>query len=134
VVHAGDSGDVISVEIKNSGTVKADSVRVELRTGNFFTGTLTDFLGTMLAGETKVAFFTVDIDSKAQQGQYTLDLRFDWTQDNNSLDNTQSITLTIGSPAVPASLIAVVVIVIIGAGGFYFIRKRRMKSTETNKK
>ncbi len=134
VVHAGDSGDVISVEIKNAGTVKADSVRVELRTGNFFTGTLTDFLGTMLAGETKVAFFTVDIDSKAQQGQYNLDLRFDWTQDNNSLDNTQSITLTVSSPAVPASLIVVAVVVIAGAGGFFFLRKRRMKSAESNKK
>ena len=134
VVHAGDSGDVISVEIKNAGTVKADSVRVELRTGNFFTGTLTDFLGTMLAGETKVAFFTVDIDSKAQQMQYNLDLRFDWTQDNNSLDNTQSITLTVGSPAVPTSLIVVAVVVIAGAGGFFFLRKRRMKSAEANKK
>lgn len=134
VVHAGDSGDVINVEIKNAGTVKADSVRVELRTGNFFTGTLTDFLGTMLAGETKVAFFTVDIDSKAQQGPYNLDLRFDWTQDNNSLDNTQSITLTVGSPAVPTALIVVAVVVIAGAGGFFFLRKRRMKSAESNKK
>lgn len=134
VVHAGESGDVISVEIMNTGTVKADSVRVELRTGNFFTGTLTDFLGTMLAGETKVGFFTLDIDSKAQQGQYNIDIRFDWTQDNNPLDNTQSITLTVGSPGVPAALIIVAVIVIAGAGGYFFLRKRRMKAAESNKK
>lgn len=134
VVHAGDSGDVISVEIKNAGSVKADSVRVELRVGNFFTGTLTDFLGTMLAGETKVAFFTVDLDSKAQPGQYTLDLRFDWTQDNNSLDNTQSITLTVASPGVPASLILVAVVVIAGAGGYFYLRRRRMKAAESTKK
>lgn len=133
-VHAGDSGDVIKVEIKNAGSVKADSVRVELRVGNFFTGTLTDFLGTMLAGETKVAFFTVDIDSKAQPGQYALDLRFDWTQDNNSLDNTQSITLTVASPGVPSSLIIVAVIVIAGAGGYFFLRKRRMKAAGSTKK
>jgi hypothetical protein len=133
-VHAGDSGDVIKVEIKNAGSVKADSVRVEMRVGNFFTGTLTDFLGTMLAGETKVAFFTVDIDSKAQPGQYALDLRFDWTQDNNSLDNTQSITLTVTSPGVPSSLIIVAVIVIAGAGGYFFLRKRRMKAAGSTKK
>ncbi|MGA8903374.1 MAG: hypothetical protein WB661_00010 [Candidatus Bathyarchaeia archaeon] len=133
-VHAGDSGDVIKVEIKNAGSVKADSVRVEMRVGNFFTGTLTDFLGTMLAGETKVAFFTVDIDSKAQPGQYALDLRFDWTQDNNSLDNTQSITLTVTSPGVPTSLIIVAVIVIAGAGGYFFLRKRRMKAAGSTKK
>ena len=134
VIHAGESGDIISVEIKNAGTVKADSVRVELRTGNFFTGTLTDFLGTMLAGETKVAFFTLDVDSKAQPGQYTIDLRFDWTQDNNSLDNTQNITLTVGSPGVPGSLIFVAVIVIAGAGGYFFLRKRRMKAAQSSKK
>jgi hypothetical protein len=132
-VHAGESGDVISVAIKNAGIVKADSVRVELRTGNFFTGTLTDFLGTMLAGETKVAFFTVDIDSKAQPGQYTIDLRFDWTQDNNSLDNTQSINLTVATPGIPSFLIVVVVIVIGGAGGYFFLRKRRMKAAQSKK-
>ncbi len=133
-VHAGDSGDVIRVEIKNTGSVKADSVRVELRVGNFFTGTLTDFLGTMLAGETKVAFFTIDIDSKAQPGQYNLDLRFDWTQENNSLDNTQSISLTVASPGVPVTLIVVAVIVLGGAGGYFYLRRRRMKTTQPPKK
>jgi len=127
-VHAGDSGDVIRVEIRNSGSVKADSVRVELRVGNFFTGTLTDFLGTMLSNETKVAFFTVDIDSKAQPGQYTIDLRFDWTQDNNSLDDTYSITFTIESPAAPTSLIALVVVVAAAAGGFLYMRRRKAKA------
>lgn len=134
VVHAGDAGDVIKVEIKNGGSVKADSVRVQLRVGNFFTGTLTDFLGTMLAGETKVAFFTVDIDSKAQQGTYNLDLRFDWTQEDNALDGTQIIYLTVASPGVPVTLIALAVVVVGGGGGYYYFRKRRMKGAESSKK
>ncbi len=134
VVHAGESGDVIAVQIENAGSVKADSVRVELRVGNFFTGTLTDFLGTMLAGETKVAFFTVDIDSKAQPGQYAIDLRFDWTQDNNSLDHTQSITLTVASAGVSSVLIVVVVVVLGGAGGYFYLRRRRMKASQQPKK
>jgi hypothetical protein len=133
-VHAGDSGDVIRLEIRNGGSVKADSVRVELRVGNFFTGTLTDFLGTMQANETKVAFFTVDIDGKAQSGNYSLDLRFDWTQDTNALDDSQSITLTVASPGIPTALIAVVLVVIVGAGGYFFLRKRRMKTAESAKK
>jgi len=133
-VHAGDSGDVISLDIRNGGSVKADSVRVELRVGNFFTGTLTDFLGTMQANETKTAFFTVDIDSKAQPGNYNLDLRFDWTQDTNALDDTQSITLTVASPGVPTALVAVALVVIIGAGGYFFLRKRRAKAAESAKK
>jgi hypothetical protein len=128
VVRAGDSGDVISVTIRNAGTVKADSVRVQLRVGNFFTGTLTDFLGTMLANETKTAFFTVDIDSKAQPAQYNLDLRFDWTQDNNALDDTLSLILTVESPGIPTTLIVVAVVVVVAIGGYMFIRRRRMKA------
>ena len=128
LVHVGDSGDTIRVDIRNAGSVKADSVRVELLVGNFFTGTLTDFLGTMQANETKSAFFTVDVDSKAQPGNYTIDLRFDWTQDNNSLDDTYSITLTVQSASAPVTLIALAVIVIGGGAGFMYMRKRRAKA------
>ena len=133
-VHAGDSGDVIRVELKNSGTVKADSVRVQLRVGNFFTGTLTDFLGTMLAGETKVAFFTVDIDSKAQPRRYNLDMRIDWTQDDNSLDDTQTLILTVDPAGLPVTLIAVGVIVLIAIIGYVVMRRRRMKASQASTK
>ncbi len=133
-VHAGDSGDVIRVELKNTGNVKADGVRVQLRVGNFFTGTLTDFLGTMLAGETKVAFFTVDIDSKAQARDYNLDLRIDWTQEDNSLDNTQTLTLTVEPPGAPVTLIALGVVVLVVVIGYFFIRRRRMKSAQASVK
>ena len=128
VVGAGDSGDVIRVDVRNAGSIKADSVRVELRVGNYFTGTLTDFLGTMQANETKSVFFTVDIDSKAQPGQYSIDLRFDWTQDNNSLDDTYTVTLTVQPPAAPVTLIALVVIVVVGGGGFMYMRRRKAKA------
>jgi len=127
-VGVGDSGDVIRVDIRNAGSVKADSVRVELRVGNYFTGTLTDFLGTMQANETKSAFFTVDIDSKAQPGQYSIDLRFDWTQDNNSLDDTYPIVITVQPAAAPVTLIAVLVIVVVGGGGFLYMRRRKAKA------
>ena len=134
VVHSGDSGDVIRVDIRNTGSVKADSVRVELRVGNFFTGTLTDFLGTMLANETKSAFFTVDIDSKAQPRQYNLDLRFDWTQEDQALDDTLSVILTVEQPGVPVTLVAVAVVIIAAVGGYMFVRRRRMKAAQTQSK
>jgi hypothetical protein len=133
-VNVGDSGDVISVVIRNAGSVEADSVRVELLVGNFFTGTLTDFLGTMLANETKVAFFTVDVDSKAQPGQYTYSLRFDWTQDTVQLydDYSYSITFTVQPTAVPVALIVVAVIAVVGGGGFLYMRRRKAKATAHN--
>jgi hypothetical protein len=133
-VSAGDSGRVIQVALKNVGSIKADSVRVQLRVGNFFTGTLTDFLGTMLAGETKVAFFTVDIDSKAQPGPYNLDLRLDWTQESNALDNTQTLTLNVVNPGPPVTLIAVGVIVLVGLGGYAIVRRRRMRAAQAGPK
>jgi len=128
-VHVGESGDVISVVIRNAGSVEADSVRIELQVGNFITGTLTDFLGTMLSNETKTAFFTIDIDSSAQPGQYTYNLRFDWTQDNNALYNDYSyrVTFTIEPQSVPVALIVVVIIIIVGGGGFFYMRRRKAK-------
>jgi len=133
-VSSGDSGRVIQVALKNAGSVKADSVRVQLRVGNFFTGTLTDFLGTMLAGETKVAFFTVDIDSKAQPGPFNLDLRLDWTQDNNALDNTQTLTLHIVAPGPPVTLIAIGVVAVVAVCGYVLVRRRRMRAAQTGPK
>jgi hypothetical protein len=133
-VSVGDSGRVIEVELRNNGTVKADSVRVQLRVGNFFTGTLTDFLGTMLAGETKGAFFTVDVDSKAQPGQYNLDLRLDWTQEDNALDNTQTLTLQVLAPSPPVTLITIGLIVVVVIGAYLLIRRRRMKAVQTQSK
>jgi hypothetical protein len=129
-VHVGDSGDVISVVLRNAGSVEADSVRVELQVGNYITGTLTDFLGTMLSNETKTAFFTIDIDSNAQPGHYTYNLRFDWTQDNNALydDYSYSINFNVQSPSVPVALIAVVIIVVVGGVGFLFMRRRKAKA------
>jgi hypothetical protein len=132
VVHAGDSGIVIRVEILNQGTVKADSVRAQLRVGNFFTGTLTDFLGTMLANETKVAFFTVDVDTKTQPGQYNLDLRFDWTQDNNALDDTMPLILTVQPAGVPFTLVIVLVVLVLAICGYMFMRRRKAKAAQAS--
>jgi len=130
LLHVGDSGDVVSVVIRNTGTVEADDVRVELEVGNFITGTLTDFLGTMLANETKTAFFTLDIDSSAVPGQYSYNLRFDWTQQNNALydDYSDFITFTIQAPGVPYALIIVFVVIVGGGGGYMYMKRRKAKA------
>jgi hypothetical protein len=112
VVHAGDSGDSISITIKNTGTVEADSVRAELMVGNFFSGTLTDFLGTMQPSESKTAYLTVDVDSKAASQTYNMDLRLDWTQSDNSLDNTLPVQLQVAPAELPIPLIAVGVVLL----------------------
>jgi hypothetical protein len=127
VVHPGDSGDVISVLIRNtSNDTRAESVRVELQVGNYWTGTLTDFLGDMTQQQNKTAVFTVDIDSNEPTGTYPCGLRFDWTQDNNqfSLDHTYPITLYV-QPGAPPVTLFVVLVAVIAVAGYFFIRKRR---------
>jgi hypothetical protein len=112
-LHAGDSGVSIKITIKNTGTVAADSVRAQLMVGNYFSGTLTDFLGTIQPGESKTAYLTVDVDSKATAQVYKIDLRLDWTQSDNSLDNTLPLELQVAPAELPLPLIAVALVLIV---------------------
>ena len=125
-LRVGDSGRVIRVELKNAGSVKADSVRIQLRVGNFYSGTLTDFLGTMIAGESKVAFFTVDVDSKAIPRDYAFDLRLDWTQEDNPLDDTLRLSFDLQSPAAPVATIIFILMAAIAAGWYFLVRRRKV--------
>lgn len=129
-LQASDSGRLIRVELRNTGSVKAESVRVQLRVGNFFSGTLTDFLGTMLAGEAKVAYFTVDVDAKAQVGEYNFDLRIDWTQDSSALDDTLKLSMNVQPPGPPTTLVAFGVIIIVAVAAYMIVRRRRMRALE----
>jgi hypothetical protein len=129
VVHAGDSGVSIAITVKNTGTVKADSVRAQLRIGNYFSGTLTDFLGTMQPGESKTAYLTVDVDAKAQPQVYKMDLRLDWTQSDYSLDDTLPVEIQVTSAALPIPLIAVAVILIAIVIVVILLRRRRARSS-----
>jgi hypothetical protein len=124
VVHAGDSGVSIKITVKNTGTVEADSVRAQLLVGNYFSGTLTDFLGTMQPGESKTAYLTVDVDSKAASQTYKMDFRLDWTQSDNSLDNTLTVELQVTPAELPLPLIAVAV-VLLALVAVVVVRRRR---------
>jgi hypothetical protein len=131
VVHAGDSGVSIKVTIKNTGTLAADSVRAQLLVGNYFSGTLTDFLGTMQPGESKTAYLTVDVDSKATPQTYKMDLRLDWTQSDNSLDNTLPVELQVAPAELPLPLIAVALVLL--ALVVVVVLRRRRKAQEQQK-
>jgi hypothetical protein len=125
VVHAGDSGVSIKVTIKNTGTIAADSVRAQLMVGNYFSGTLTDFLGTMQPGESKAAYLTVDVDSKATSQVYKMDLRLDWTQSDSSLDNTLPVQLQVTAAELPLPLIAVAVVLLVLVAAVVVRRRRK---------
>jgi hypothetical protein len=125
VVHAGDSGVSIKITVKNTGTLEADSVRAQLLVGNYFSGTLTDFLGTMQPGESKTAYLTVDVDSKATSQTYKMDFRLDWTQSDNSLDNTLQVELQVVPAELPLPLIAVAVVLLVLVVAVVIRRRRK---------
>jgi len=124
-VFAGDYGTVVRVTLRNVSNVTGESVRVQLKTGNFFSGTTTDYLGAIGAGENKTATFMLDIDSKANSGRCYMDLRVEWTQDDKSFDQTSSIGLQVSQR--PLSIIygAIVTAVVVVLIGVFFLRKRR---------
>ena len=94
--------------------------------GNYFSGTLTDFLGTMQPGESKTAYLTVDVDSKATSQVYKMDLRLDWTQSDNSLDDTLPVQLQVAPAELPMPLIAVAV-VLLALVAVVVVRRRRTR-------
>ena len=124
---SGQTGTVIKLELKNTGSIKVESVRVQLQGGMFFTGTLTDFLGTMLAGETKVAYFIVDVDSRTQEGDYGFDLSIDWNQDAYALDESLPIYFEVYPQTFPVSFLYLFIFLIIGIVAYYLYRRRKKK-------
>jgi hypothetical protein len=130
IISGKETGVSIAITIKNTGSIEADSVRAQLRVGNYFSGTLTDFLGTMQPGESKTAYLTVDVDAKAQPQVYKMDLRLDWTQSDNSLGKTLPVEIQVTSAALPIPLIAVAVILIAIVILVILLRRRRARSSK----
>ena len=125
ILHPGDSGVVVTVQVENEGTVLAESVRVDLLVGNDITGTLSDFLSDIPPGQNKTAIFTLTVDPSMPVGSYSVGLRFDWDQYDNqyALDHTYLITLNIepgGYTTYAPIAAAAVAIVCVG----YFVAKK----------
>jgi hypothetical protein len=127
-ISPGNVGVTFSFSVKNTGSVAAKSVRVQLRPGNYFSGTLTDFLGTLEPGEQKTAFTTLDVDGKAPEGDQRIDLRIDWTQDENSLYDTATVALKVRRQPffVQYALELALVVLVISLLAYY--RRRRQKT------
>jgi len=130
-IGSGDTGVTVTVLIKNVAQVPAKSVRIQLRPGNYFSGVLSDFLGTLEPTEEKTAFFTVDVDGKAPTIDYKIDLRLEWTQDEDSLTDTVPVVLKLNwKPpmlqfAAPLAVVALLIIV------FAFRRLKKAKKPIT---
>lgn len=124
--QAGDLGVTFKITLKNNGNVKAESVRVKLLAGNYFSGTLTDFLGTINPGESKTAFFLVDIDGKTPPNNYTVNLRIEWIQDEiYNLNDTLPININV-TWRYSIVILAVIAMVIIIAVSLFILKRKRV--------
>ncbi|MEM2988750.1 MAG: hypothetical protein QXU06_02405 [Candidatus Bathyarchaeia archaeon] len=129
-VRAGDSGVRVAIRVRNAAGVKAESVRARLLAGNFFSGTLTDLMGTMNPGDVRTAFFTLDVDGGAVPQTYSMDLKFDWIQDGRySLSDTIGIEMEV----LPSLYPIVVALVLLGIAAFAALmvwRRRRKRPSK----
>ncbi len=129
-VRAGDSGVTMAVRIRSAANVKAESVRVRLLAGNFFSGTLTDLIGTMNPGDVRTAFFTLDVDGKAVPQTYSMDLKFDWVQDGRySLSDTIGIEVEV-LPSLYPIVVALVLLGIVALAALMVLRRRRKRPSK----
>jgi hypothetical protein len=55
-----------------------------------------------------------------------LDLRIDWTQENNALDDTLVLPLNVQSPGFPVGIFAGIAIIVVAAAGYFMYRRRKM--------
>jgi hypothetical protein len=129
-IRAGDSGVTMAVKMRNAANVKAESVRVRLLAGNFFSGTLTDLIGTMYPGDVRTAFFTIDVDGKAVPQAYRMDLRIDWTQDGRySLSDTIGMEVEV-LPSLYPIVVASVLSGIAAIAALIILRRRRRRPSK----
>lgn len=127
-INSGDTGVIVSLSIRNKGGVVAKSVRVQLRPGNYFSGTLTDFLGTFESGEQKIAFLTLDVDGKAPDEDQRVDLRIDWTQDENSLYETLTVVFKVRRKPFLVQYAPQLIVVALALALLAYYRRRRQKA------
>jgi hypothetical protein len=77
-------------------------------------------------GEERTAFFLVDVDGRAPPGDYTVDLRLEWTQDGvYSLNDTLPVNITVSKWTIPLILIVSGAAAVILLGAAASLHRRR---------
>ena len=133
-IHVSDAGIVVVVTLKNVGAEAAQGTTVELEVSNVFSGTTSDYLGTVGAGEQKTASFILNIDSNAKAGSYILTQRISWSQTGATQLFTQDLSLKLNileNPLVKllpyiatVFFVIIVAVVLIGVGARRRSRRR----------
>jgi len=131
-IHVSDTGIVILVTFRNIGAEAAQGTRVEIEVSNVFSGTTSDYLGTVEPGDEKTASFILDIDSNAKIGSYVLNQRFSWSQKGATHLFTQDLSLKLNILENPLGKllpsIIIILLVIVAAVIVIIVARRRFHS------
>jgi len=136
-IHISDSGVVILVTFKNEGMEAAQGTRVELEVPNAFSGTTSDYLGTVEVGEEKTASFVLDVDANAKIGTYVLNQRLSWSQSGATQLFNQDLGLELNMLENPLSKllpIIIMILLIIVAAAIIVVAVRRHSQGEIKTK
>ncbi|MEM4029684.1 MAG: hypothetical protein QXO02_07310 [Thermofilaceae archaeon] len=104
-VVRGSGGYKLVYEVENPSNSTAEDVRVEVFSP-FITGTTSVYLGTLWAGERKLAIFEVNVDPATPLGQLPLDVKVSWVQQQRSLSQYSRSYIIVEKPAELSTLIA----------------------------
>ena len=135
-IHVSDTGIVILVTFKNNGTEAAQGASVQIEVPNVFSGTTTDYFGTVEAGEEETATFVLDINSNAEIGSYVLNLRLSWSQPEATHIFTQDLSLELNILENPLSTLLPIIMILLAivAAAIIVVVRRRFHSSKMQPK
>jgi hypothetical protein len=90
LVKAGESEQMVSFTVKNTGTKAAEDIRLTLRANYPFTPVGNEYYIERLApGEATVAEFHVDVDSDAAKQRYPIDVVIKWKEEEDDEEHVK---------------------------------------------
>ncbi len=123
--------NIVSFLITNSGTKKAEDVRVILRASYPFTPTGGEYyVGDLEIGEETYIHFHVDVDSKASSQKYPVDLIVMWKEDEKEKNKVIHTSIQVKKEEKPTKLYATILgaVLIMMLGVKKVIKSRRKKN------
>ncbi len=135
----GTNDQRIAVSLQNTGNVAAEDVELALVAEYPLTASgRTSFIQRVEPGKSGVAYFTLDVDSKAAEQGYSAELLIRWREGETALSSSRRVSIEVAKKPALASnaylVIAVLAAVILGVVLYKRHFGKKKKATAANKK
>jgi hypothetical protein len=139
-LNPGATATPVTFQIKNTGTIEADQVELNIQTTYPITPVAsTYYIAALAPGATENATFIVSADSQGVPGNYPVTIFEQWKQPNGAVNQqfsgSNNYFVQVGGGGGSNTLLIVVVVIVVAAVGFYMYRKRAAaKKADKSKK